>query len=384
MINRRAAALCLTTIAASMSSGLAGCGPNVPDTLKIGVVVAQSGTFAARGKDLLRGAELAAEQLNASGFSIAGRKVRVEVVSADDKGEADAAGDATKQLLESGAAAIIGPLNAPQVLKMIPIIAQAGKPHLFTNTQANLHDFGKGNTFRLLANDDLQGRALASFVNETLRAQRVAVVYESSDYGKGLNATFTETLAKAGAKPVWALPIDARAEIPADLGAKMKTDNIDVVLLLSRDPHLKGLYKTLQQASYTDVIVVGTNVIRSKAVAASPVPIKALYATATAIDAAEFLNGKTFLTEFEAKYKESPVWGAHYAYDAVYAVAGAARSAESADSTKLIKTLKTKEPNTRVNHQMRFNEKGEQPYASIAVYQAERGAWQLQMRSSQW
>jgi hypothetical protein len=33
---------------------------------------------------------------------------------------------------------------------------------------------------------------------------------------------------------------------------------------------------------------------------------------------------------------------------------------------------------------MRWDESGEQRYASIAVYQAERGAWRLQMRSSQW
>jgi ABC-type branched-subunit amino acid transport system substrate-binding protein len=124
--------------------------------------------------------------------------------------------------------------------------------------------------------------------------------------------------------------------------------------------------------------------VRNANIAAAPIPVDALYATATAIDAPEFHNGRAFLEAFEKKFKERPVWGAHYSYDAVNALAGAASSAETVDPAKLVAWLKTKELRTKVNHQMRFESSGEQFYASIAVYKAERGVWQLQMRSSQW
>ncbi len=380
MITRRTAVLSLTTIAA----GLGGCGAKVPDTLKIGMIVALSGSAGARGKDLLRGAEMAAEEINAAGYKIAGRAVRVEILSFDDKGENDVAAQGAQQLIADGVHAVIGPLNTPQGQKSIPVVADSGRPHLFTMTATNLHTLGKGNTFRLLANDDLQGRAAAAFVRENLRAQRVAVVHEATDYGKGLHSVFAETFAKAGGKLGSVFAVEAKAEVTADIANKIKAENADAIVLFSREPHLKSLYKALQDVGHTKVVVLGSNVIRNTTVASTPIPVSALYATATAIDAQEFHNGRQFVEAFEAKYKERPVWGAHYSYDAVHALTGAASSAESVEPATLLEWLKTKELRTRVNHQMRFDGSGEQRYASIAVYQAERGSWQLQMRSSQW
>jgi branched-chain amino acid transport system substrate-binding protein len=384
MFSRRFAVLCLTTMAAGVSASLVGCGAKVPDTLKIGMVVALSGSAGARGKDLVRGAEMAAEEINAAGYKIAGRAVRVEIVPFDDKTENDVAAEGAQQLVAAGVHAVIGPLNTPQAQKAIPVVAEAGLPHLFTATGAALHGLGKGNTFRLLANDDLQGSAAASFVRDNLQPQRLVVIHESGDYGKGLYSVFAEKYTKAGGKTGSVFSVDAKADITTEIANKIKAENADVIVLFSRDPHLKSLFKALQDVGHTNVTIVGSNVIRNANIAAAPIPVKDLYATATAIDAPEFHNGREFIDAFEKKFKERPVWGAHYSYDAVYALTGAANAVESVDAAKLITQLKTKELRTRVNHQMRFESNGEQHYASIAVYRAERGAWQLQMRSSQW
>jgi branched-chain amino acid transport system substrate-binding protein len=384
MIRRRSAALALPVFAASLAAGLAGCGSSVPETLKIGVVVAQSGPFALRGQDLLRGAQLAADELNMGPFRVGGKQVKIEIAAFDDKGENDLAVSGAQQLIQDGAAAIIGPLNTPQAVKMIPAVAETGRPHLFTATAASLHTLGKGNTFRLLANDDLQARAAASLVHDTLRGQRVAVIYESGDYGKGLNAAFTAALTQAGGKVQLAQAVDAKAEITPELSARLKASNADVVVLFSREPHLKGLFKGLQEVGHTQVTVVGSNVVRNKNVAAAAIPVTALYATATAIDPEEFPSGAKLVSDFERRHKERPVWGAHYAYDAVYAVADAAARTESVEPARLVQHLKTQEPRTRINTQMKFDDSGEQRYASIGVYRADGGVWRMQMRSSVW
>jgi branched-chain amino acid transport system substrate-binding protein len=384
MITRRTAVFSLTTLAAGTGTLLAGCGAKVPDTFKIGMIVAQSGSAGPRGKDLLRGAEMAAEEINATGWKVAGRAVRLEIVPFDDKSENDVAMEGAQQLLVSGVHAVIGPLNTPQAVKVIPVLAESAVPHLFTATAAPLHGLGKGNTFRLVANDDLQGRAAAAFVHENLRAERAVVIHESGDYGKGLHKAFADKYAKDGGKIGSVFSVDAKADVTVEIANKIKAENADVILLFARDPQLKSLFKSLQDVGHTKVSVVGSNVVRNANVAAAAIPVSALYATATAIDAEEFHNGGQFLQAFEAKFKERPLWGAHYSYDAVHALAGAVSSAETMEAAKLVAWLKTKELRTRVNHQMRFEGSGEQYYASIAVYKAEGGRWRLQMRSSQW
>jgi branched-chain amino acid transport system substrate-binding protein len=132
------------------------------------------------------------------------------------------------------------------------------------------------------------------------------------------------------------------------------------------------------------VNVLGSNVIRNANVAAKPVPVKALYAAATAIDASEFPNGATFLKAFSAKFGSAPVWGAHYSYDAVYALSDALRHSDSLKSADVLVTLKRFDPTTRVLQSMRFTESGEQKYPNIGVYKVERGKWALQFISANW
>ena len=98
----------------ALAAALAGCSPSVPDTLKIGVLTPQTGPFALRGKDLVNGAQLAVDEINASGYKIQGKPVKLELVIVDDKGEVDAAKQGAEKLLADGVTAVIGPLNTPR------------------------------------------------------------------------------------------------------------------------------------------------------------------------------------------------------------------------------------------------------------------------------
>jgi branched-chain amino acid transport system substrate-binding protein len=375
----------LGSIAAAVTLGaaLAACSPSVPDTLKIGVLTPQSGPFALRGKDLVNGAQLAVDEINASGYKIQGKPVKLELVTVDDKGEVDAAKEGAEKLLADGVTAVIGPLNTPQAVPVVPIIAAKRTPHFFTATAAELTGLGQGNAFRLLANDDLQGKAMAVIATDNLKGQRIATVVEAGSYGRGLNKAFESALPKS-AQVVFTTEVGAKDNVTPEMATKIKAANADVVVLFAREPQLVSLFAALKQVGHTEVFVLGTNVVRNKNVAALPIPVKAFYATATAIDAAEFAHGKQFLSAFGTKYGSSPVWGAHYAYDAVYALADAARRSDSLKNDALLATLKRIDPATRVLQNMQFTETGEQRYPNIGLYRAERGAWVLQLVSASW
>ena len=368
---------------AAFGATLAGCSPSVPDTLKIGVLTPQTGPFALRGKDLVNGAQLAVDEINGSGYKIQGKPVKLELVTVDDKGEVDAAKAGAEKLLADGVTAVIGPLNTPQAVPVIPIIAAKRTPHFFTATAAELTGLGQGNAFRLLANDDLQGKAMAMIATDNLKGQRIATIVEDGSYGRGLNKAFEAAMPKT-AQIVFTTEVGAKDSVTLEMATRIKAASADVVVLFAREPQLVSLFAALKQVGHTEVTVLGTNVVRNKNVAALAIPVRALYATATAIDAAEFAHGKQFLTSFATKYGSSPVWGAHYAYDAVYALADAARRSETLKNDDLLKTLKRIDPATRVLQNMQFTDSGEQRYPNIGFYRAERGAWVLQLVSASW
>jgi branched-chain amino acid transport system substrate-binding protein len=354
-----------------------------PRELRIGVLVAQTGSSGARGKDLLNGATLAAEEINAADYRIGGNRLSVKIEASDDRGEVPLSKQQAQVFVDSGVNAIIGPVNTPQAAAVIPVVAAKGIPQMITATGASLVGLGSGNVLRLLASDDKQGRAMASFANEISATKRIATITEKSDYGRGLALTFGDALKAKSLAPVLAVELDDGA-LPADLIARLKDAKVDVIALFAREGQLNALLDGMEAGAMTDVAVLGTNVVRNKSVAQRPVRIKALYATATAIDASEFPEGKAFLERFHRRFGADPVWGAQISYDAVYALADAARQGRSVDPVQLVATLKRIEPITQVNQQMRFASSGEQVYPNIAVYKVDREAWHLQMMSATW
>jgi len=383
MTTRRS--ICLTALCmVGTVSLLPGCSPSVPDTLKIGMLVTLSGPAASRGKDLVNGAQLAVDELNATSYKIQGKQVKYELVPADDKSDPEVAKQEAAKLLDAGVFAIIGPLLTPETAAVIPMIAAKGTPHLFTATAASLTGLGNGNTLRLLANDDLQGKAMAVLATSDLAGKRIVTIVEAGDYGRGLNKAFTAGLPKTAAPVAATMEVGSKDKVTPEMAAKIKAANADVVVLMAREAQLVSLFAALKQVEYADVVVLGTNVVRNKNVGALPIPVKAMYATATAIDAGEFPNGKRFLDAFSAKYSGAPVWGAHYAYDAVYALADAARRSDSLKPADMMTTLKKIDPDTRVLQNMRFTEGGEQRYPNIGLYKVDRGAWALQSVSANW
>ena len=379
----RSLRLALIALSALATLSMAGCDDG-PRVLTIGLLVAQSGTAGARGKDLLDGARLAAEEINQGRFTVGGKPLRIQIKATDDRGDVEVASAQARDLIETGIDAMIGPLNSNQAAAVIPIVAAKGLPQLITATSTTLLGLGQGNVLRLLANDDQQGRAIASFAVETLHAQRIGIVAEKSDYGRGLGASVVAALGKWHQQPVASAEVDDKSQLPPETIAQFRQAKVDTIVFLAREPQLVGLLDSLDKAGWADLAIVGSNVIRNRNVAHRPLAIRALYATATAIDAKEFPEGKVFLESFRKRFGSDPVWGAQYAYDGVYALADAARQAGTLDASALVATLKHIEPNTKVNQQMRFAASGEQVYPTIGVYQVRDSAWSMQMMSANW
>ena len=360
-----------------------GCDSGGPRELRVGLLVAQTGASGARGKDLLNGATLAAEEINAAGYKIGDHPLLVKIEASDDRGEVPLAKQQAQAFVDSGVSAIIGPVNTPQAAAVIPVVAAKGIAQMITATGASLVGLGSGNVLRLLANDDKQGRAMASFANEISPNKRIATLTEKSDYGRGLLQTFDAALKDKSLEPVLAVEL-GDGPLPTDLASRLQAAKVDVIALFAREPQLNALLDAMEAGGLADVVVLGTNVVRNKSVAKRPVHVKALYATATAIDASEFPEGKAFLERFRHRFGSDPVWGAQISYDAVYALADAARQGRSVDGAQLVTTLKHIDPVTQVNQQMRFATTGEQVYPNIAVYKVEQDVWRLQMMSATW
>ena len=372
-------AIVLATVGA-----LAACGPRIPDTLTIAVAQPLSGPQANRGKDLLDGAKLAVDELNKSGFKIAGKPVTLELVSIDDKADIATAKQVAHELVDRKVLAVIGHLSSEITAGTIPIYKQGDVVQMFTSSAAELTKLGDGNTFRLVPNDTMQAKALAGFAVEGLHAKSVALIHEDTIAGNPIKNDFTAHLAKSKATLAVLESVDTKTTDFTAFVAKLKAARPDVVVAAFREHQALSLMSQMRAAGLSEMPVIVASPAKTSKVAQAPADVAKLYSTISTPEPREFGGGAEFLSKFRAAYNADPVWAAHYAYDAVHVLAQTLLANGNADKEALRAKLRTIDAIAPVTGVMRFDANGEPRYGAITVYERGNGNWLPLMRSDRW
>ena len=198
-------------MATSLAAGvLVGCGTtnsgSSKDEIVIGGNLELSGQLASYGSSINEGAKLAIDEINDAG-GINGKKIRYEVI--DNRSEnAEAVAAMTKLITEHKAVAVVAPAtsgNATAIAELaaknkVPIVTGSGTAETVTVAlDGKVNEY----SFRTCFIDPFQGIVAANFASGDLKAKNVAIYSDSSsDYAKGLAASFEEQIKKNGGNVV--------------------------------------------------------------------------------------------------------------------------------------------------------------------------------------
>lgn len=372
-----------TSLALSLGALVTGCS-KVPDTIKIGVAQPLSGPLGALGQDLLNGVQLAVDELNKSGYTVDGKRVTLEVVSVDDKADAATGKVVAQQLVDAGVAAVIGHLNSGVSIETAPIYAAKHIAQIAISTNPKFTQMGFDTTFRMVANDTLQARAMGSFAATQLGAARYAAFDDGTPYGKGLADGAAEQLKAEKKDVVLRKSYDDKTVAFDELAAEIKAAKVDVIVATLNDFQVLALLQALRKIDYTSVSLLGGDTIKTTDMGKGMGLIQGVYATSPVLEAKEFATGRPFLEKYIAAYKNPPAYGGHYTYDSMYVLSAAIQKAKSADPADITKALHSINGYAPVIGTMTWYDKGEQRYGAVGVYELRSGNWELRMRSDRW
>jgi len=209
------------------------CGAEHPTSsqgIEIGFYGALTGpqaTFALSGKN---GARLALDEVNRSG-GVLGKKL--DLLSEDDRNDpAEAASAVSKLITRNHVVAVIGENASSRTLAAAPI-AQTYKVPMVSPTSTNVEVTKKGDyIFRVSFIDPSQGRALALFARDGLKAQTASILIDAkSDYSVGLAEAFRKVFTEKGGRIASELKY---AEGDSDFNAQLtviRADRPDVLFV---------------------------------------------------------------------------------------------------------------------------------------------------------
>ncbi len=183
----------------AVAAGLVACGSGGGggDVIKVGEFASLTGKEATFGQSSHEGTLLAIEEINAAG-GVLGKQIKL--ITEDNQSKAgESANIANKLISRDGVVALLGEVASGRSLEAAPIAQEAKIPQISpASTNPSVTEVGDY-IFRVCFIDPFQGTVMANFAQQTLKAEKVAVLTDAkNDYSKGLAKAFKEQLAKNG------------------------------------------------------------------------------------------------------------------------------------------------------------------------------------------
>lgn len=336
------------------------------ETIKIAVAGPLSGAYASFGEQLWKGAEEAANELNAKG-GILGKKL--ELIQADDACEPKQAIAVANRIVDQeGVKAVIGHFCSSSTIPASNIYAEADVLMITpASTNPAVTDRGLKTIFRTCGRDDQQGVVAADFINKKLQAKKVAVIHDKDTYGKGLADAMMQHLKELGTEVVLYEGLTRGEKDFNALVTKMKQVKADAVYFGGLHNEAGPLVRQLREQGSAIPFISGDGIMSEDFVVAAggPKMVKNVYMTFGA-DPRALPEGKRIVDTFRKNGYE-PEGYTLYSYATLQIIAKAMEAAKSTQGTELSTWLKANSVDTVMGTKA-WDEKGDLKTSDFVIY----------------
>lgn len=335
--------------------------------VKIGVAGPMTGANAAFGEQYMKGAQAAADAINATG-GVNGEKI--VLVKGDDACEPKQAVTVAKDLTNQKVAGVVGHFCSSSTIPASEIYDEAGIIAITPgSTNPQVTERGLSAMFRMCGRDDQQGIVAGDYIVDVLKGKKVAVLHDKDTYGQGLADATKAQLVKRGVTPVLYEGLTRGEKDFSAVVTKIRAAGADVVYFGGLHPEAGPLVRQLREQGLKDVKFMSDDgIVTDELVttAGGPQNVDGVYMTFGA-DPRLLPDSKTVVDEFRKKGTE-PEGYTLYAYASVQALAAAFNGAKSNSGEKAAEWLK-KNPVKTVMGEKTWDSKGDLKVSDYVVYQ---------------
>jgi len=223
---------CGIALGLTLAIFLLGACERPPESAKVGIILPGTGEKAKFGEIEKKSFEMALEEINAAG-GINGKKL--EFLYEDDTGRPDVARAAAEKLLtKEGVVMLGGGYGSSETFAIAGVAQQDRVPFLVSTGSDNKITERKWDyVFRLNQPVSDYSKALESFLTDIVKPQKVAILYENTNFGSSGSKTFQETCERLKFQVVMNEGYQSGGVDFKPLLVKVKQANPDVVYMVS-------------------------------------------------------------------------------------------------------------------------------------------------------
>jgi len=350
--------------------------PQPPLTIKLGHSAPLTGPQAHLGKDNEYGAVLAIEDANAAKPKFGDREVVFSLVPEDDQADPKQGTLVAQKFVDAKVNAVIGHLNSGTTIPASKIYFDAGLPQVSPSaTNPTYTKQGFKTAFRVMANDEQQGKVLGEYAAHQLKAKTVAVIDDKTAYGEGVAAEFKKAALAAGVKVVADEHTDDKAVDFAAILTKVKGKKPDLVFYGGMDAQAGPMAAQMKKLGVKAKFLMADGGCTTEFHKLAAAAADGAYCSLPGVPLDQMPGGPAFKEKFTKKFNTDIQLYAPYVYDAVMTVVEAAKRAQSGDPAKILAEL-PKTDHQGVTAKITFDEFGDIKDGAITLYTAKAGKWE--------
>lgn len=331
---RLAASIVLTSLALLAP----GCGDSSSDdsgsdTFRVGLEAPLSGEQSVLGEGMLKGAELAATQLNEDG-GILDRQV--EVVPIDDAADPATGVKAAKSAIAAGLDGVVGPYNSGVGVETLPLYLDAGLVPIRLTSDASTNGLG----FTLQPMTYQIAPVASQALTEWLDAKTVAIAYDpTQNYTVSVSKALKGSLEEAGVTVTAYEKVQPGKKSYADVVDKLAAAKPDVIYAAVYFPEGGLIAKEMQQGNVesqciADYASYDTGFVETAGIgAAQACPVVGVPAPG------DFAGAGAKVDEYRDEFDQDPGTWSPYTYDSLNFLAEGAEKAGGTGAKKLTSAL---------------------------------------------
>jgi ABC-type branched-subunit amino acid transport system substrate-binding protein len=326
----------LLTACGGSSNGNGGTTNTSP--IKVGVIGPMSGFESFIGPDILKGVQVAVDQINANG-GIMGRQV--QIVTADTAGDAVDAVPALRKLINVDQVNLIVGPSSLEAQAVLPILQQSKIPDVIVGGTTQLDNLVSKYVWRSSPSDNLLGVAMAYYANSK-GYKNAALVFGSNESAQTLKAPVVDAFKRHGGTIVADISlVPAQSSYRSEI-EQLYAANPQVVFTQVDAQTGATLFSEIKELKGLGLPFIGTDVTASsdfiKAITPSVAQkvLTSLQGTSTGGQATT-----EFTQLYQTKFGATPVELADYGYDAMNVLALAVDAAGSLNGDAVGGKMKT-------------------------------------------
>jgi branched-chain amino acid transport system substrate-binding protein len=361
-----ALALALAACGGGGGGGGGGTASGCGDGVKLGFFGALTGDNAALGINIRNGVDLALRQ-----YSATNPQCKVTLAPFDSQGEPSVApGLAQQAINDQKVVAIVGPAFSGESKAADPLFNEAGLPIVTPSaTNPALADNGWSIFHRAVGNDNSQGPAASAYIKNNLKATKVAVIDDKTEYGKGIADIVRQQL---GSAVVFNDSVPQQTQDYSSSVTGVKNSGATVLfyggyyadggrlLKQLRDNNVKATFVSDDGAKDDNLVKTAGNAAAEGA-----------FITCPCAPAEQVQNGAKFIADYKAAFNVDPGTYSAEGYDSANVILQAIKGGKF--DRKGINDFLGTVDYQGITKRIKFDSKGEVSEKTIYMYQVKNG-----------